>query len=211
MTLTTCPTFVRRFALATVLLLIASCRTIGDPPRQAAPATTSSIPPAAQEARLAPPSASCSPPRQSPGARLVLERTLCYGFCPDYTIEIRGDGQATFEGRKFVRVRGRISGRILQAQVDALFAQAACAQPEKWKSEYTWPVTDNPTAIVTFDPSGGGPTIVVRDYPPCHETHERNETPAALCELERAIDDTFGAADYVQCKTADGGLTYCGP
>jgi len=202
----------RRLALGLALLLAPSCRTIGDPPRQAAPTTTPTIPSAAVEARLSPSSAGCSPPRQPPSARLVLERTVCYGFCPDYTLEILGNGLTVFEGRRFVRVHGRVSGRIPQAEVDALFAKAACAHPEKWRSDYTWPVTDNPTATVTVDLAGdGSPPIVVRDYPPCHETHDGNETPAALCELESAIDDAFGSGAYVQCTNPDGGLTYCGP
>jgi hypothetical protein len=203
---------VRHFVLPLGLLLAASCRTIGDPPRQAAPSTTSTIAPAAVAARLSPPAASCSPPRQSPSARLVLERTACYGSCPDYTLEIHGDGQAIFDGRTFVRVHGRVTGRIPQSAVDALFAKAACAHPEKWKSEYTWPVTDNPTATVTVDLAGdGAPAIVVRDYPPCHETHDADETPAELCELEKAIDAAFGSSAYVQCIAPDGGPIYCGP
>ena len=135
---------------------------------------------------------------------------MCYGFCPDYTIEVHGDGQAIYEGRNYVRVRGRVTGRIPQANVDALFAKAASAHPEKWKSDYTWPVTDNPTATVTVDLAGdGAPPIVVRDYPPCHETHDGNDTPAELCDLERAIDTTFGSSAYVECVSPDGGLTYC--
>jgi hypothetical protein len=51
----------------------------------------------------------------------------------------------------------------------------------------------------------------VRDYPPCHETHDGDDTPGELCDLERAIDTTFGSAAYVQCSGPDGGLTYCGP
>ena len=203
----------RRLAPLLGLLLAGSCRTIGDPPRQAAPTTaTSSVPPAAVGAKLTPSSASCSPPRQPSSARLILERTVCYGYCPDYTIEIHGDGQTIFEGRKFVRVHGRVTGRIPQAQVDALFAKAACAHPEKWKSEYMWPVTDNPTAVVTVDLAGdGSPPTVVHDYPPCHETHDGNDTPGELCELEKAIDDALGSSAYVECATPDGGPTYCAP
>jgi hypothetical protein len=164
------------------------------------------------EARLSPSNASCSPPRQPPSARLVLERTVCFGTCPDYTIEIRGNGQAVYEGRQFVRVHGRVPGRIPQPEVDALFAKAACAHPEKWRSEYTWPITDNPTATVTVDLAGdGAPPIVVRDYPPCHDTHDGNETPPALCELEKAIDAAIGSAAYIDCRAPDGGLIYCGP
>jgi hypothetical protein len=171
------------------------------------------VPPAAVDAKLSQSTASCSPPRQAPSARLVLERTACYGTCPDYTLEIHGDGQAIYDGRRFVRVHGRVAGRIPQTAVDALFAKAACAHPEKWKSEYTWPVTDNPTATVTVDLAGDGSApIVVRDYPPCHQAHDAfDETPAELCDLEKAIDGAFGSSAYVECTAPDGGPAYCGP
>jgi hypothetical protein len=116
------------------LLLAASCRTVGDAPSQAsAPTKTGApVPSAAVAARLSPPTTTvCSPPPQSPSARLILERTACYGFCPDYTVEVRGDGMAIYEGRNFVRVRGKHMGRIPKAAVDALFGKAACAHPEK--------------------------------------------------------------------------------
>lgn len=192
------------------LLAAASCRTVGDGPPQQSPAGNT-VPPAAVEAKLSPATtASCAPPRQPPTARLFLQRSMCYGMCPDYTIEVHGDGQAIYEGRNFVRVRGRHGFRIPQAQVDALFAEAACAHPETWKSEYTWPVTDNPTATVTVDLTGGGsPAVIVRDYPPCHETHDGNDTPAAVCQLEKDIDATSGSAAWVDCTSPDGGETYC--
>lgn len=203
-----------RHALVCALLAAASCRTVGDAPSQpAAPTTTTTspqIPTAAVGAKLSPPSAGCSPARQSPSARLILERSMCYGYCPDYTVEVHGDGQAIYEGRDFVRVRGKRTGRIPQAQVDALFAEAACAHPEGWKSNYTYPVTDNPSATVTVDLAGdGAPPIVVRDYPPCHQSHDPDDTPAELCELEKAIDTTFGSDAYVQCVGPDGGFVYC--
>ncbi|HEX8793852.1 MAG TPA: DUF6438 domain-containing protein [Polyangiaceae bacterium] len=206
----------RRIVLVLSLLAAAAaCRTVGDPPSQATTPTTTAtgttIPTAALSAKLAPTNPTGCPAAHQPAtARLILQRSMCYGYCPDYTIEVHGDGQAIFEGRNFVRVRGRHTGRIPQADTDALFAKAACAHPETWKTEYTWPVTDNPTAIVTVDLAGdGSPPVVVNDYPPCHETHDGNETPEALCDLERAIDTTAGTAAWVNCVGADGGETYC--
>lgn len=209
----------RRVALVLSLWLVvpaASCRTVGDTATQSgatAPATTSAaptIPTAAVSAKLTPTTTGeCSPPHQSATARLVLERTMCFGYCPDYTIEVHGDGQTIYEGRNYVRVHGRRTGRIPQAATDALFAKAACAHPEKWKTEYVWPVTDNPAATVTVDLAGDGSApVVVRDYPPCHETHDGNDTPSELCDLENAIDTAADTPVWVRCA-ADGGRSYC--
>lgn len=210
----------RCIVLGSALLLAASCRTVGDAPspQPASPAsaaatapTGAGIPPAAVSAKLSPSGADdCAPAHQPPTAVLILERTMCYGYCADYTVEVHGDGQTLYEGRNYVRVRGRHAGRIPQADTNALFARAACAHPEKWKSEYTYPVTDNPTATVTVDlGTPGAHRVVVRDYPPCHQPHDGTDTPQELCDLETAIDTTAGTAAYVDCATPDGGRTYC--
>jgi hypothetical protein len=41
-----------------------------------------------------------------------LERTACYGTCPAYSVEIRGDGSVHYDGRAFVAVRGDHSESI---------------------------------------------------------------------------------------------------
>src|SRR5947208_1474873 len=38
--------------------------------------------------------------------RITLERSTCFGTCPDYKLTVTGDGTVVFEGREFVKVKG---------------------------------------------------------------------------------------------------------
>jgi hypothetical protein len=201
-------------AVAALVALVAACRTEHDPaPGPSSPtAATNAIPSAAPSAHVGtPPVSTCHPPPPAATARLVLERTVCYGTCPDYTVEVHPDGTVLYEGRQFVRVRGKVRGTMAKPVADALFAQAACAGSSGWKADYTFPITDNPTANVTVD-LGTGKTIVVRDYPPCHggQPGDPDTTPAALCQLEQAIDTSANTSVWTECRAADGGPDYCG-
>jgi hypothetical protein len=123
-------------------------------------------------------------------------------------VEVHRDGAVVYEGRAFVRVQGQAHWRMPPAAVDSLFRKAACAGAETWKRRYAVPITDSPSAKITVD-LGSGPAVAVEDYPPCHS--EAEPTPAALCDLENAIDDLAGTGAYVSCVRADGGLGECRP
>jgi hypothetical protein len=187
-----------------VLLVVAACRTEGEPAR-ALPVVPNAAPSASVVAAATSVIPSCHPPPAARGARLVLTRSMCFGTCPDYRVEVHADGTVLFAGRAYVRAKGAARWKIPQADAERLFAIAACAGASSWKSRYTFPITDNPTAVVTVDLTPGATPIEVTDYPPCH-----HDTPAALCELEEAIDDLSHVAPYVQCVGADGGPTDCG-
>jgi hypothetical protein len=59
--------------------------------------------------------------RDSDSLRMTLTRTSCFGPCPDYSVEIRGDGTVIYEGNRCVGERGHHDGRILESRVDELF------------------------------------------------------------------------------------------
>jgi hypothetical protein len=200
-------------SLAVTAALLAACRTEREP-AAAGPAsqgTTAIVPAAAQSARLGSPTpgSSCHAPPPPSTARLVLERTECYGFCPAYTVEVHPDGSVAYEGKAFVRVHGVAHATIAKATAEALFAQAACAGASSWSSDYTYPVTDNPTANVTVD-LGTGTVVRVKDYPPCHPASTGYPgTPDTLCQLEEAIDKAANVEAWSDCIGADGGPDYC--
>ena len=51
---------------------------------------------------------------------IILERTLCFGWCPEYTVIIDGSGRVHYTGRQYVKVIGRRESRIPEATVRAL-------------------------------------------------------------------------------------------
>ncbi len=53
-----------------------------------------------------------------------LERTKCYGKCPNYEAKIFTNGLVLFEGKAHVPRKGLFEAYLLQAQLDSLMSQA---------------------------------------------------------------------------------------
>ncbi|MEL6720471.1 MAG: DUF6438 domain-containing protein [Bacteroidota bacterium] len=53
-----------------------------------------------------------------------IERTGCYGKCPNYKAKVFSNGLVLYEGRAHVERQGIFEAYILQGQVDSLVAQA---------------------------------------------------------------------------------------
>src|SRR5437762_3733651 len=88
--------------------------------------------------------------------QLSLERTTCYGWCPAYTVTVFGDGRVEYEGKRFVKIKGKRTKRIdinalrqLRGEVERIhyfdlrdsYASPADGCPTRW--------TDNPAAITS--------------------------------------------------------------
>ncbi len=43
---------------------------------------------------------------------ITLDRTACFGYCPDYSLIIHSDGRVIYKGRSYVRVIGKREGAI---------------------------------------------------------------------------------------------------
>jgi hypothetical protein len=43
---------------------------------------------------------------------ITLDRTPCFGWCPDYTVVIEGSGRVRYAGRQYVKTSGDREGRI---------------------------------------------------------------------------------------------------
>src|SRR5258705_64772 len=50
----------------------------------------------------------------------TIHRTVCYGTCPQYTITVYRDGDVEYDGDQYVIVKGKATGHIALAQVDAI-------------------------------------------------------------------------------------------
>ena len=130
---------------------------------------------------------------------IALERTSCFGDCPIYRVTIDARGNVIYEGRKFVAVSGRRTGRIPVARVAAILATADRIGFFELRDHYRTVrgpdgsetvVTDLPTTIVTI--TRAGVTKRVEDY---------YGAPRALQELERQIDEAAGTSQWVERKS----------
>jgi hypothetical protein len=138
---------------------------------------------------------------------MSLERTPCFGACPEYLVEVFGDGRVVYEGRRFVAVEGRQEAEIPRGDVEGLveaFYAARFFDMRPRYSERIYPcfepsgavvacaenVSDLPSQLVSF--AAGGYLKTVDDY---------WDAPEALRLLEDEIDEVAGTEKWVKGPT----------
>jgi hypothetical protein len=60
-----------------------------------------------------------------PDTKITLSRTICYGTCPAYKLEIFANGRVDFDGQRHVRKTGHAVWRINQDRIKQLIAEFA--------------------------------------------------------------------------------------
>lgn len=130
---------------------------------------------------------------------ITLERTVCFGFCPVYTLKVYGDGRVEYEGNQHVAVEGSQTATLTPEQVQELVAAYQAADYFNLKDDYTAPVTDLPSTItsVTID----GQTKVITNYGGCMEFENAEKAPQALCDFETKIDSLTNSAQWIGTST----------
>lgn len=116
--------------------------------------------------------------------KITLDRTFCYGECPVYSIEIRGDGTVFYTGDMYVAVPGRHEMHIPPTSVRRLFEKFEAARFFATFDQYLSMATDLPTYTMTivFD----GHSKAVLDY---GGRSRWGHMPPEITDLEDAIDD----------------------
>jgi hypothetical protein len=134
---------------------------------------------------------------------VTLDRTGCYGSCPSYSLKIAGDGAVTYVGKHYVKVKGRASTQVDVSDVQGLVDQMVQAD------YFDLSVPGECAAGIFSDASGattslrlGGRTQMVDHY------HGNPCAPAILNDLEQAIDEVAGSAQWVECESQDGACCY---
>ena len=123
--------------------------------------------------------------------RISLDRTECYGSCPSYTIELMGDGSASYEGRSFVLVAGHHSFDVPKADVECLLTHFRKASFWSLADKYVADITDGPTYTVSL--TIGGQTKTIVDY-----IGGAVGMPATITALEEEIDRIGGVDRWVK-------------
>jgi hypothetical protein len=138
--------------------------------------------------------ASCATP-PSPSMRgpvlITLQRTPCFGFCPDYTVTIDGDGNVAYNGGRFVAVSGPQHGKASMEDVEALLRAFDAVHFETLHDVYRANVTDLPSQIVTLTRNGRSKRVV--DY-----AGVSVGMPQAVTALEQQIDRAANTAQWVR-------------
>lgn len=119
-----------------------------------------------------------------------LNRGVCYGFCPDYTVTINGDGQVRYEGRRFVDAVGERTSTIPREDVARLVARFNEINFDQLQDVYRARVTDLPTYTLTLTRDGRTKTVV--DY-----GGTGAGMPESVRELQNEVDRVAGTAQWV--------------
>jgi Domain of unknown function (DUF6438) len=124
--------------------------------------------------------------------RIKLVRTSCFGFCPDYSVRIYGDGRVVYEGRRLVKIKGKQEGFVSTDAVRQLAHQFFAADYSSLRPFYGDCGGDLPTAVTSIDWPG-----VSRNVTDCGEAGVVQTIPPALADLEAAIDITVNSRQWV--------------
>ena len=122
---------------------------------------------------------------------MTLERTVCFGACPDYTLTIKGDGSVTYEGRQFVKIEGIRTTTISEEKIRQLLSEFQRIDYFSLNDSYEeFGATDMPSAITSL--TINGKTKTVRHY------HGDFTAPEQLTELEDRIDEIVNSDQWIK-------------
>jgi hypothetical protein len=137
--------------------------------------------------------ASCAPVATSAVEGLVmitLSRSVCFGFCPAYTVTISGDGEVRYVGERFVNVRGEQRATIPRADVERLLRRFDEIGFDNLRDEYRASITDVPTYTIVLERNGRRKGVV--DYAGLSAG-----MPRAVRDLQDEIDRVAGTDRWV--------------
>lgn len=142
------------------------------------------------------------------GVTITLERSACFGTCPDYKVTIHGDGRVVFttetdpidpadalHSSYFAQTDGVLlvgthEDRIPVSDVTGLIQKFQDANFWALRASYVAAISDNPTYRVTFDTGQSHKTVT--DY-----VGNRVGMPRRMTDLENAIDQVARTGKWV--------------
>jgi hypothetical protein len=124
------------------------------------------------------------------GMVVSLERGVCFGACPVYTVKIHGDGKVVYDGQGFVKTRGHKEATIGADKVKELAAFIEKVGYFSLNDMYTnQDVTDNPSAITSV-------TLGDKSKGIDHYYGDRS-APTKLTLLEAKIDEIANTDQWI--------------
>ena len=122
---------------------------------------------------------------------ITLQRTVCYGSCPGYTVSISGTGQVLWEGGPYaVAVPGTHHATLSPRSIDDLIDAVRASRILDARDEYRAGWTDNPTYTVSVDINGLHKQVI--DY-----IGIIVGMPTSIRELENTVDRMAGTDKWI--------------
>src|SRR5260221_9078923 len=130
---------------------------------------------------------------------ITLERGVCFGTCPSYIVTLACDGTVTWEGRDFVKTKGKATAHIKPEDFNKLVREFEKIKFTTLDDKYQ-PGTPGCGPSATDMPSAqtsihlNGKTKSVLHYYGCRDS----EVLRALTALERKIDEVIDTEKWIK-------------
>ncbi|MBS2024738.1 MAG: hypothetical protein JST92_20270 [Deltaproteobacteria bacterium] len=121
---------------------------------------------------------------------ITLERTACYGSCPDFTLTLDARGHVQFQGRGYVLVEGGRERDVPGKDVAELYRFMLASGYLDFHDEYSSRVTDHPSAITSLTARGASKKVR-------HYLAEGTGAPEVLASIEKRIAEVAQIAPWV--------------
>lgn len=121
---------------------------------------------------------------------ITLERNMCMGTCPVYSLEIFGNGTVVYDGNRFVNVTGQQISNISQDRVRDLVEEFYKINYFSLNDKYDQVViTDQRTVTTSIDTNGS--------YKSVFDNHGAI-APEGLRALEDKIDEITNSSKWIE-------------
>jgi Domain of unknown function (DUF6438) len=126
--------------------------------------------------------------------KVTLERGVCFGACPAYSVTISGDGKVVYEGISFVDIVGAQQATIQADKVAVLLDRIESVDFFALDDEYLASATDLPSKTISL--TMNGLTKQVLHYGGDCDA-DFDPAPPEICEIENLIDEVAGTQQWV--------------
>jgi len=139
---------------------------------------------------------------------ITLERTLCYGACPGYELEINSSGLLVYRGKGFVKTKGEVRDTLSESQLDLLLNLFRDANyftlKQRYKQQNSCGIraTDHPSVITSFRDRGQYEKI--DHYLGCYQSTDENghlvrsKADRQLVALEDSVDSIVKTTRWIR-------------
>src|SRR6478609_5439185 len=86
--------------------------------------------------------------------KVSLKRTICFGSCPVYTLEISSDGSVIYDGEISVLVHGRHTATVSKDAAQELIRGFERLKFFEMKDVYKTNISDGPSEVLTLTLGG---------------------------------------------------------
>lgn len=109
---------------------------------------------------------------------LKMQRTPCYGKCPNYVVEIFNNGKVSYLGKMFVDYVGQHEANLSKSELDLIKTKINEINFFELKDKYDSPATDLPSTIFEVTLNKQSKKIT-----------NRHNGPPELKDLEKLVEE----------------------